>query len=162
VNTLTAPTEPRVHPGQYEVYPPGTPELEQLPCEFRDHQHTAATWEAFIGHPSVVEADGIFVAVQALGKEVAKWLKTHGELEDPGVHAIESAGQAVPEYLRTYGSSMQYVTRHFRGLAWALQCVEENLHDSIPDTSDEQNAPANVNRLLGLDEPAGNEGRATG
>ncbi len=147
--TATEAPAPRVHPGAYEMYPPGTPPLEQLPAEYRNHGFTADSWEAYITHPAITGADSLFADADALADKLAAWLKSYGHMADPGVHAIEAAGLPMPPYLREFGSHMRYVQEQFHGLAWALKTVLDNTRDDIPDTTDEQNAPANIRRLLG-------------
>lgn len=142
----------RVHPGPWGSYPPGTPKLEQLPHEFREYEHTLATWRAYVTHPAVVDAEEIFCDAQAIGEKLKAWLKRFEDIKDPGEHAIESAGLPVPEYIVEHGTTMRWVAEHFRGLAWAVACAIDFTECAIPEIDDEQNKPANIARLLGVEE----------
>ena len=154
----TATATRRVQPPTEYDYPAATPASERLPYDFIESKHTAESWAAFITSPAATEADALHFALAALQERLEAWLAAHGHITDPGVHAIEAAGVPVPAYLRRYGTMMRHVADQFRGLVWALDCTVENTRDLIPDTTEEQSSPANVRRLLGLDDPAAERG----
>ena len=144
-----APAPGVLHPDPYHSYPHGTPRMERLPSDFLDNEHTAATWEAFITSPAVVEANAILAAAEQLQEQLNTWLAKHADDKDPGAAVIKAAGLPLPRPLAEYGTEMRHVRHNFAGLAWAVGTAVSGL-DVVPNSDDPQNDPANIRRLLGL------------